>query len=47
MLDLDKKAAKAKEKKATFGQDIDLESFESEPVPHNYIQDLRTLPYSF
>ncbi|MBW2217139.1 MAG: SufD family Fe-S cluster assembly protein [Deltaproteobacteria bacterium] len=27
-----------------FGQDIDLGSFTSEPVAHNYIQDLRVLP---
>jgi len=44
MRSLDEKAAEAREKKATFGQDIDLGSFRSEPVAHNYIEDLRTLP---
>lgn len=44
MRDLDERAVQAKEKKASFGQDIDLESFHPKHVPHNYIQDLRTLP---
>ncbi len=44
MHSLDEKAAEAKDKKATYGQDIDLESFTSEPVGHNYIEDLRVLP---
>jgi Fe-S cluster assembly scaffold protein SufB len=44
MRDLDAKAVQAKEKKALFGRDIDLESFTSEQVAHNYIQDLRVLP---
>ena len=44
MRDLDKRAVQAKGKKASFGQDIDLESFHPKHVPHNYIQDLRTLP---
>lgn len=44
MLSLDEKAVQAKDKKAMFGQDIDLGSFTSEPVAHNYIQDLRVLP---
>jgi len=44
MLSLDEKAVQAKDKKATFGQDIDLGSFTSGPVVHNYIQDLRVLP---
>ena len=43
MRDLDERAVQAKEKKASFGQDIDLESFHPKHVPHNYIQDLRTL----
>lgn len=44
MRDLDEKAIQAKEKKAMFGQDIDLDSFQTEHVGHNYIEDLRTLP---
>ena len=44
MHSLDEKAAEAKNKKAMFGQDIDLDSFTSEPVAHNYIEDLRVLP---
>ncbi len=44
MLELDERAVQAREKKAAFGQDIDLESFKSDPVAHNYIKDLRNLP---
>ncbi|MBW1851213.1 MAG: SufD family Fe-S cluster assembly protein [Deltaproteobacteria bacterium] len=44
MRDLDEEAVQARGKKAAFGQDIDLETFQSEHVPHNYIEDLRTLP---
>ena len=44
MRNLDERAVQAMEKKAAFGQDIDIESFHSEPVAHNYIEDLRTLP---
>ncbi|MBW1739651.1 MAG: SufD family Fe-S cluster assembly protein [Deltaproteobacteria bacterium] len=43
MRDLDEKAAQAKEKKATIGPDIDLDAYESEPVPHDYVEDLSTL----
>jgi Fe-S cluster assembly scaffold protein SufB len=46
MRDLDAKAVQAKDKKAAFGQDIDLDSFQAEHVGHNYIEDLRTLPDS-
>jgi len=44
MLELDEKATQARDKKATYGQDINLESFHPEPVAHNYIKDLRSLP---
>ena len=44
MRDLDEQAVQARGKKAAFGQDIDLETFQSEHIPHNYIEDLRTLP---
>ncbi len=43
MRDLDKKALKAKEKKATLGQDIDLDSFKVGYVHHEYVEDLTTL----
>jgi uncharacterized protein len=40
------KAAKAASKKAPIGPDINLEEFETNPVPHNYLSDeeLRSLP---
>ncbi|MBE9580545.1 MAG: SufD family Fe-S cluster assembly protein, partial [Proteobacteria bacterium] len=44
MRDLDKDALQAKEKKASFGQDIDLDAYESEPVSHEYVKDLAALP---
>jgi len=44
MRDLDEQAVQSRGKKAAFGQDIDFETFQSEHVPHNYIEDLRTLP---
>jgi Fe-S cluster assembly scaffold protein SufB len=43
MRELDEKAIKAKNKKATFGSDIDLESYESKPVDHEYIENLESL----
>ncbi len=43
MRELDEKAIKAKNKKATFGSDIDLESYESKPVDHQYIENLESL----
>ncbi|MFB3925792.1 MAG: SufD family Fe-S cluster assembly protein [Syntrophales bacterium] len=44
MRDIDEKAAKARDKKAALGPDIDLSTFTTEPVPHDYIQDLSKLP---
>lgn len=43
MRELDKKALQAKEKNAKLGPDIDLESYDSEPVPHDYVEDLGSL----
>jgi Fe-S cluster assembly scaffold protein SufB len=43
MRDLDQKAQKAKDKKAGLGPDIDLRTFQSEPVSHEYLQDLQAL----
>jgi len=40
MLELDEKAKKAKGKKAALGPDINLESFQSEAVSHDYVEDL-------
>lgn len=44
MRDLDKKAEEAKDKKATYGPDVDLTSFESAPTEHPYLEDLSRLP---
>lgn len=43
MRGLDEKAIQAKEKKAALGPDIDVDSFQSEPVHHDYIDDLGAL----
>jgi Fe-S cluster assembly scaffold protein SufB len=43
MRDLEEKAMQAREKKAGLGLDIDLEDYQSEPVSHDYVQDLVTL----
>jgi Fe-S cluster assembly scaffold protein SufB len=43
MRDIDNKAMGARGKKATFGIDIDLDSFESEEVGHEHVEDLNTL----
>lgn len=40
---LDEKALKAKEKKAALGPDIDLDTYQSEPVSHDYVEDLGSL----
>jgi Fe-S cluster assembly scaffold protein SufB len=44
--ELKERAAKAKDKKALLGPDIDLKEFEKAPVPHKYLADeeLCTLP---
>jgi Fe-S cluster assembly scaffold protein SufB len=44
--DLREKAAKAVDKKAAFGPDVDLKQFDSAPVPHTYMadEDLCELP---
>lgn len=44
MHDLDQKAKAAKDKKASIGPDIDLNSFTAEPVDHSYIENLSQLP---
>jgi hypothetical protein len=44
MRNLDEKASKAREKKAKLGSDIDLEAYSPETVPHDYVDDLGTLP---
>jgi Fe-S cluster assembly scaffold protein SufB len=41
--DLEEKARQAKEKKAALGMDIDLDAFQSDPVPHDYLEDLGAL----
>ena len=43
MRDIDEKARQAKEKKAAFGGDIDLDAYQSESVPHDYVDDLQAL----
>ena len=43
MRDLNEKATQAKDKKATLGPDIDLDSFTAEPVAHSYVEDLTKL----
>ncbi len=40
MRDLDAKALQAKDKKAALGLDIDLNTFDSGPVAHDYVDDL-------
>jgi Fe-S cluster assembly scaffold protein SufB len=40
MRDLDEKALRAKDKKATLGRDIDLNSYDAGPVAHDYVDDL-------
>ena len=44
MPDLKEKAREAKDKKAAIGPDVDLASFTAEPVAHEYVKDLKTLP---
>ena len=39
MRDLDEKARQAKQKKASLGPDIDLDAYESEGLPHEYVED--------
>ena len=43
MRDLNEKALRAKDKKASLGPDIDLDAYHSEPVSHEYVRDLGTL----
>ncbi len=43
MRDLEEKARQAKNKKAALGPDIDLDAFQSDPVPHDYLEDLEAL----
>jgi hypothetical protein len=44
MSDLDERAARAKDKKASLGEDIDLASYTTEPFHLDYIEDLTSLP---
>ncbi len=44
MHDLDRKADLARDKKAPFGPDIDLSTFTSGEVPHDYLEDLTRIP---
>ncbi|MCP4683541.1 MAG: SufD family Fe-S cluster assembly protein, partial [Desulfobacterales bacterium] len=44
MRGLEEKAEQAKKKKAALGPDIDLETFQSDLIPHDYIVDLATMP---
>ena len=37
--DLRERAAKAIDKKAAFGPDVDLKEFDPAPVPHTYLAD--------
>lgn len=46
MRNLKEDALKASDKKAALGPDIDLGSYYSDAVPHNYIEDLTSLPES-
>ena len=43
MRDLNEKALRAKDKKASLGPDIDLDAYHSEPVSHEYVRDLGIL----
>ncbi|UCG81268.1 MAG: SufD family Fe-S cluster assembly protein [Desulfobacterales bacterium] len=43
MRDLDEKALRAKKKIAALGSDIDLDTFQSDPVTHDYVDDLADL----
>ena len=43
MRDLDQRAQQAKDKRAGLGPDIDLGTFESDPVSHSYLPDLQAL----
>lgn len=42
-LDFDQRATEAKERKAALGTDIDLSTFTADPVPHDYVEDLKVL----
>jgi Fe-S cluster assembly scaffold protein SufB len=42
-LDFDARADEAKDKKAPLGPDIDLTTFTADPVPHDYLEDLKVL----
>jgi len=44
MRNLTDKAREAKDKKAAIGPDVDLATFTAEPVKHDYVKDLKTLP---
>lgn len=46
MRGLDEKALQAKEKKAALGSDIDLGSYRSDEVSHDYVEDLSSLSES-
>ncbi|MBW2259483.1 MAG: SufD family Fe-S cluster assembly protein, partial [Deltaproteobacteria bacterium] len=44
MRDLDEKARQAKEKKAALGADIELDDYQTDPVSHDYVENLEELP---
>jgi Fe-S cluster assembly scaffold protein SufB len=44
MRNLTDRAREAKDKKAAIGPDVDLATFTAEPVRHDYVKDLKTLP---
>ena len=46
MRDLRDEAARAREKKAPLGSDVDLDAYSVEPVPHEEVEDLSTLSAS-
>jgi Fe-S cluster assembly scaffold protein SufB len=43
MRNLDEKARQAKEKKAVLGADIELNDYQTDPVPHDYVESLDEL----
>ncbi|MBW1860566.1 MAG: SufD family Fe-S cluster assembly protein, partial [Deltaproteobacteria bacterium] len=44
MRDLDEKARQAEEKKAALGADIELDDYQTDPVSHDYVENLEELP---
>ena len=44
MSSIEEKARKAREKKALYGTDVDLESYETESKPQSVVEDAEDLP---